>query len=359
LLLRNTSSEPMTYRLEPQFRDPADAATGAVQVLVPAMVSVPPRTTQPITMAVTIEPSKLPTWPFTRTAGATGDGAQLNAPEVDGYVQAVAGNQTLHLGWQVLPHRSAAVQASDDVELGGRGGGLTLRNSSTVLDGVVDVYGLTGSNGRLPTPDPGEPGSPGSNAAVIDLAAAGVRDDVANDVIQFAIAGQNRHTIPLYPAGYEVDIDTNRDKKVDYAVFQQEAGGPATSGLSVVYVFTVATRKLTPYYFNEADFDSATEVFAAPLSALGLTAGDTFDFDLLAFDNYFTGNVTDFILGMSWTVGSTKFSVTSGAEFAVPAGGQVTVGVAANSGAGESTESGLLLLYSDAAKADFQAVPVS
>ena len=110
-----------------------------------------------------------------------------------------------------------------------------------MLDGRVNVYGLTGTSPREAAPAPGEPGSPGSNIAVIDLAAAGVRDDVATDLVQFAVAGQQRQTVPLYPAGYEIDIDTNRDGEVDYAVFQQEAVGFGSSGQSLVVVLNVAT----------------------------------------------------------------------------------------------------------------------
>ena len=40
-----------------------------------------------------------------------------------------------------------------------------------------------------------------------------------------------------------------------------------------------------------------------PLTALGLTTGTTFDFSVYAFDNYFSGAVTDAIEGQTWTVG--------------------------------------------------------
>jgi subtilisin family serine protease len=350
-----------TYQITPEFRDPADAASGAVTVQAPASVTVPASGVATVTIRVTIDPAKLARWPFTHSAGFTGSGAELNAPEFDGWLNATSGSEELHLGWTVLPHRSADVSASGGtVRLTDGEGQLSLSNASAVLDGRVNVYGLTGTSPRQATPGPGEPGSPGSNIAVIDLAAAGVRDEVATDVIQFAVAGHQRQTVPLYPAGYEIDIDVDRDGEVDYAVFQQEAVGAGSSGLSLVYVFDVATGGATAYYYTDADFDSSTLVLSAPLSALGLSNGSTFDFSVLAYDNYFTGIVTDVIEGQTWTVGSQKYGLDGDADqLVVPAGGNTSVTVTQDTTAGPSSQTGLLLLYDDAAKRDAQAVRVT
>jgi hypothetical protein len=323
-------------------------------------VTVPAGGVATVTVKVTIDPAKLARWPFTHAAGFTGDGSELNAPEFDGNLKAVSAAETLHLGWTVLPHRSADVSTDSTVQLTGGTGQLALTNASDVLDGRVNVYGLTGTSPRQAEPAPGEPGSPGSNVAVIDLAAAGVRDDVSRGLIQFALAGQQRQTVPLYPAGYEIDIDTNRDGKVDYAVFQQEAVGAGSSGQSLVFVLNIATGVASPFFYTDADFDSSTQVLSAPLSALGLVKGSTFDFTVLAFDNYFSGFVTDVIEGQTWTVGSEKFSLAGGADqLVVPAGGSTSGTVAVNATAGPSTQTGLLLLYDDAVKRDAQAVRVT
>ncbi len=349
-----------TYQITPEFRDPADAASGAVTVQAPASVTVPAGGVATVTVTVTIDPAKLARWPFTHSAGFTGDGSALNAPEFDGWLNARSASEELHLGWTALPHRSAEVSSASSVALSGGAGQLALANTSAVLDGRVNVYGLTGTSPREAAPAPGEPGSPGSNIAVIDLAAAGVRDDVATGLIQFAVAGQQRQTVPLYPAGYEIDIDTNRDGEVDYAVFQQEAVGAGSSGLSLVYVYNVATDTQTAFYYTDADFDSSTQVLSAPLSALGLSNGSTFDFSVLAYDNYFTGLVTDVIEGQTWTVGSQKYGLDGDADqLVVPAGGNTSVTVRQNATAGPSSQTGLLLLYDDAAKRDAQAVRVT
>lgn len=349
-----------TYQITPEFRDPADAASGAVTVQAPASVTIPAGGVATVTIKVTIDPSKLARWPFTHSAGFTGDGSELNAPEFDGNLKATSGAETLHLGWTVLPHRSADVSTGSTVKLTGGEGQLALTNASAVLDGRVNVYGLTGTSPREAKPAPGEPGSPGSNVALIDLAAAGVRDDVATDLVQFAVVGQQRQTVPLYPAGYEIDIDTNRDGEVDYAVFQQEAVGTGSSGQSLVVVLNVATDEASAFFYTDADFDSSTQVLSAPLSALGLSNGSTFDFTVIAYDNYFSGLPTDVIEGQTWTVGSEKFSLAGGADqLVVPAGGSTSVTVAENATAGPSTQTGLLLLYDDAVKKDAQAVRVT
>jgi subtilisin family serine protease len=357
LKVRNTATSAKTYQLTPTFRDPADAATGAVTVNAPRVVRVPARGTADVKVAVTIDPAELNPWPFTHSAGLTGDGAALNAPEFDGYLLATSGAERLHLGWTVLPQRSADVSASDTVGLRNGAGTLSLTNNSRVLDGAVDVFALTGTSSRLPKPGAGEPGSPGSNLALIDLAAAGVRDSVTKDLLQFAIAGQQRQTIPLYPAGYEVDIDTNRDGTPDYAVFQEEAVGFGLSGQSVVSVVNLAGGRSTAYFYTDANFNVSTQVLSVPLSALGLAKGSTFDFDVVAYDNYFSGLVTDTIEGQTWTVGSTKYSLNN--SLVVPAKKSLSLTVRKSATAGASTQTGFLLLFDDAVTRDAQAVRVT
>lgn len=356
LSIRNGDSTAKRYLLASTFRDAADENAG-VTVTVPPQVTVPAGGVSSFTVEVTIDPAKLAEWPFTHSAGFTGEGTALNGPEFDGLIKAVATDETLHLGWTALPERSADVSTAGSAKAGSQ---ITLANDSTVLDGAAQVFGLTGTSPKMPKPAPGTPGSPGSNAAVIDLQAAGVRDDVATDLIQFAVAGWQRQTIPLYPAGYEVDIDTNRDGKADFAVFQQEAVGVGSSGQSIVVVLNLATGAAQTFFFTDANFDSATQVLSAPLSALGLTRGSTFDFSVLAYDNYFTGNVTDAIVDQTWTVGSSKFALQGGAEaVSVPAGGSLEVTVTQNASAGETTSTGLLFLYDNAATRDAQPVRIS
>src|SRR5205085_4712409 len=122
-------------------------------------------------------------------AGASGnDATVLNQAEIDGHltVQDDQGNPLASVGWQALPKRAAATVArASTVTVGPDGTGpLTMRNLG-VADGVTDAFVLTGSSDRLAAPAAGQPGSPGSNEAIIDLAQVGVRDDGTN--LQFAV----------------------------------------------------------------------------------------------------------------------------------------------------------------------------
>jgi hypothetical protein len=143
-------------------------------------------------------------------------------------------------------------------------------------------------------------------------------------------------------------------------VFQAEAVGFGSSGLSLVYVYEMATEKAVAYYYNDADFDSATSVLTAPLSALGLSAGSIFDFSVLAIDIYHSGALTDTIVGQAWTVGSKAYSLAAGADqLIVPKRGRSRVTATQSETAVDSTQSGLLLMYDDARRRDFQSVPVT
>jgi len=351
LTLTNTGSSVMPYRIRSTFREQADKDTGAVRILVPPVVLVPPRSKITVPVVFTIDAAKLPKWPFTRTAGSAGAGSLLNAPEFDGLIIAESAKEKLHLAWHVLPHRSANVTARGT--LGDTPGTSTLRltNTSRVLDGTVDVYGLTGTSDRLPDPTPGGPGTPGSNAAVVDLAAVGVRDDATN--VQFAIANQNRLAIPSYPAEYDVYVDTDRDGTPDYLVYNSELNGFGTTAQAVVSVRNLKTNATAPVNYVVTDFDNAVQVFTVPLAALGLSAGSRFDFDVLAGDAYFSGLITDRIENMSWTVGGAKY--VAGPTVTVPARSTTSLTVTTRAG-GPSSESGLLLVYGDNVSRDFQVI---
>jgi minor extracellular serine protease Vpr len=363
--IQNRLASPQSIMLSQTFRDAGDAALGALSVGGLGTVMVPPKGSVTVTLTFTLKAAKLAAWPLgpsgpTGGAGISGgDGTVLNGPELDGFILASSGSgETQHLGWHVLPHRSADVSAPKQVNLKKvNQAPVVLTNSSNVQDGNVEVFSLTGTSDKLPKAKAGDPGSPGSNVALVDLNNVGVRD--GDGVIQFAIDGRDRRPTPLYPAGYEVDVDTNRDGTADYFIFQQEAGGFGASGQSVVAV-QKASGGTSVFFYSIADYDSGDIVFTAPLSALGLVANQAIDFDVLAYDNYFSGLVTDDISGMTYTVGSPKFAATQGAATVqstiVPANSASTLTMQLTGSAGATTESGLLFLYEDAASNEAGAV---
>jgi hypothetical protein len=357
LTLTNTSDERKTYNLAAGFRDTADAQAGAVQLkFAPSKVVLQPGKSRTVKVLVTIDGSKLDAWPFD-WAGSEGAGAALNGPEFDGWITATAGSEQLHLGWTVLPKKAADVSTADSVRIDRKGNGtVTLRNQSSVAAGSTEVFALTGTSPQMPKPAADGPGTPGSNAAVIDLAATGVRVDEANDMAEFAVATYDRRTVLPYPAEFDVYVDVDNDGTDDYVLYNAELGGFAATGETVVYVVDLATGSGGAYYYAGAGFDSSTMILTAPLSVLGITAGQTFSYSVYAFDNYFTGNLTDAIEGQVFTAGEQLYAAEPYVE--TDAKSRTSLGITATGAQGESTQTGLLLLHQSAAENDFSVVTV-
>jgi len=134
-------------------------------------------------------------------------------------------------------------------------------------------------------------------------------------------------------------------------VFNAEAGGFGASGQNGVRVFNLHTnggrRHILLY---RCRLDSGNMIMTAPLSVLGLTPSTQFNFSVFAFDNYFTGNLTDAIEGMTYTLGTPRFVGSGVPASGVPAGGSSTLTVQSVAGGDTASPSqtGLLLMYRDA-----------
>lgn len=343
VLVRNYSSQPQTYTITPTFRYNDDASSGAIAVKAPASITVPANSSKTFDIQLKIDASKLPTW--TLNGGAQGgNGALLQTVEFDGYLKLSSARDNLHLAWQVLPHKSANVTTSaPSVALSDGAGSVTLTNAG-VAGGRVDVFSLTGTSDRIQKktlPQPGE------NFAIIDLKSVGVRQ--AGSAIQFAINTFGERAHPNYPAEFDVYIDTNRDGTFDYIVYNGELSGFAVTGQNVVFVQKIGAPAASAFFFIDADLNSANAILTAPLAALGLTPSSQFDFSVFAFDNYFTGSLTDSIENMTYTVGTPKFSAAGVPASGVPAGGSSTLSISAVPGGATASPSqtGLLLMYRD------------
>ena len=354
-VIRNYDSVAHTYAISSAFRYADDAASGAVSVDVPSSVTVGANSSKQITVKLSVDPSKLPVW--TLNGGSRGgDGFRLQGVEFDGYITINGGaNNTVHLAWQYLPHRAADVRAAaTSVVLSGGTGQVQLQNTGSVLAGRTEVFSLTGSSVRIGT---GFLPKPGDNFAVVDLKSVGVRQ--AGSAIQFGIDTWGQRSTPTYPAEFDVYIDSNRDGTPDFIVFNSENGGFGVTGQSVVSVFNVATKAVAgPFFFNDADLDSGNVILTAPMAAVGLTASTKFDFSVFAFDNYFTGFLTDAIEGMTYTPSTPKFVGSGVPASGVPAGGSSTLSIQSVPGGDTASPSqtGLLVLYRDAKSTGNQAL---
>lgn len=262
----------------------------------------------------------------------------------------------MRLPWHVLPHKAAGVKPSTSaVTLVEGVGSVTLSNNGS-LPGRVDVFALTGESEKIDKP---LLPLPGDNYAVIDLKSVGVRD--AGDALQFAVNTHGERSHPNYPAEFDIYLDTDRDGDADFVVYNAENGGFASTGQNLVYVASLTSGGASAYYYIDADLNSANAILTVPKAALGITGETTFDFSVYAFDNYFTGNLTDAVEDMTFTSGTPRYTA-SAASLTVPAGGSVSLGVTAVDGGATASpsQSGLLLMYRDAkTKAEASAITVT
>jgi subtilisin family serine protease len=343
----NYSSARRTYVVSPSFRYASDEASGAVHIDAPATVTVPPHGSRSFRVAVTVDPTRLPVWNL-NGGSQGGNGSLLQGVEFDGYIGIADDFDDIHVAWHVLPHKAAAVVPDrGKVTLVDGTGSLELANNGAV-DGRVDVFSLTGISKRIPPTDLPEPGD---NFAVVDLKAVGVRAVSAGGqpAVQFGITTNGARSHPNYPAEFDVFIDADRNGTFDFVVFNLENGGFGVTGQNVVAVVNLATNAGIVRFFADADVDSANLIATALLSDLGLTPESQFDFSVSAFDNYFTGVVTDAIEGMTYTIAQPRFIASGVPLTGVPVGGTSTLTIQELEGgdAASPSQTGLLLLYRD------------
>ena len=348
IVVHNYSNKKRTYSISSSFRYADDAASGAVCIFTPNTVKVPANGCADFPVVLSVDPSKLPDWDI-NGGELGGSGPLLQTVEFDGYLHISDSKDDVHLAWQILPHKAAAVSPDLDKAKPKRGGTtLTLNNRLGAADGGVEIFSLTGQSPSikrkfLP--------SPGDAFAVIDLLSVGVRlvDLGGEPGVQFAVNTRGDRAHPNYPATFDVAIDLNQDGQPDFEIFNGELGGFAATGQNVVFVFNDNTGDLFPVFYTDADLDSANAILTAPLGAIGLTPGAQFQFSVYAIDNYFTGNVTDAITNMTYTLGTPAFAVSGDSSLVVPAGSKTKLSVSPVPGGdvASPSQSGLLLLYRD------------
>jgi len=345
LTIRNLGSQTRTYTVTPSFRYANDAASGAV---VPSIVggntvSIGAGKERAVTVRLVIDPSKLPAWPFTFAPSQLGNGSLLNGPEYDGYLTLSSAGEHVHVPWHVLPRAAANVTANRPiVNLASNQPTVTLSNTGAI-DGEWSAFALTGTSRQIP---PGLLPDAGENLAAIDLKSVGVRD-AGSGYLQFAVNTWDERSHPAYPGGFEIQVDADRDGTPDWFVYNAEQTSFAATGVVLVYVVN-AQGTGGAYFFLDADLNSSNRVFTVPLSAMGLTATTAFDFTVVAYDNYFSGLVTDSIGPMRYTPGTPRY-VFGGAlgDGTLGKGQSGTVPVTAVAGGAQASpsQSGVLLMH--------------
>jgi len=223
------------------------------------------------------------------------------------------------MAWQVLPRLSgnvstpSAAVVADGTISGGIFDGLPAATTSLSNSGVgtatVDEYSLVGTSPRLP------PAVRGSNQPVIDLKAIGVQTFFdpggtpfscgPNDSFVYVIAINTweRETIGSFPAMFEVFLDTTGNSDPDYVVFNAPLSGPGTTGdvRTLTYVENLTTGDDSAFFFADHGTNDANWILPFCGDQIGLDAtdfGQPIGMDVGAFDAYYTGNLTDEILGI-------------------------------------------------------------
>ncbi len=346
--VRNYSAGTRTYTITPSFRYANDAASGAVTLSAPATITVPGNGTAAFALNLSVNAASLPAWNLS-SASNQGNGSLLQGVEFDGYVTLSQGGENTTVPWHILPHKSAnVIPGTSTVALaGGASGLLPVSNLNSVLDGVTDVFALTGTSPLISSAAPAY----GSGEAIIDLKAVGVRpgSDGVNNLVQFAIATHGDRAHPAYPAEFDVYVDVNNDGIDDFVIFNAENGGFGVSGQTVVALFNLSNGAQTIRFFADADLNSSTMIYTVRAADMGLALGQKFRYSVYAFDNYNTGNLTDAIENMTHTLSTPAYSI-GGTGFNLPAGaaGNVTVNKVAGGAAASPSQTGLLLLHRNA-----------
>ncbi len=357
VLVRNYSNVDREYVITPTFRYLSDELSGAVTPSVQPTISVSANSSATFDITWTVDADALPIWNF--PPNSLGNGALLRNVEFDGYLLVSDVTDTVSLPWHILPHRaagivtptvtSAVVTTTADILT-------TLANPQGARSGRVNPFILTEINPR-DYPDSALPGR-GDNAAVIDLRYVGVRAVSLGGGqfgVQFAINTWQPRAHPNYPAEFDIYIDTDLDGEDDYVIFNAEQGGFGATGVNLTYVGPLPSGPFQAFFFTDADFNSGNVIMTIPAGAIGLSATNPsawtpFDFYVLAFDNYFTGNLTDLTNIMRVNPAYPRAEAAGLAPNPVPVGSSSTLTITPLpfNDLDSPSQLGVLLMYRDA-----------
>ncbi len=349
VVVKNYNAVARTYTIATNFRYANDAASGAVALTAPATIAVPANGSATFFLTMTLNANLLPAWVPNGGSGG-GNGALLDLPEYDGYVTVSDASDTVRLPWHILPHKAGnAVAASTAVNMGGAATAtVNVTNTGGATTSFIDAFYLTAVSPKLPASvQPKQ----GDQFTVHDLKAVGTRFvDIGGgqSAVQFAISTHGQRSHSVYPGEFDVYIDTNNDGVYDYVLFNRENGTFASSGQTVASLVNLATGTSVIKFFAGAELVSSNLVLTAALSDLGLTPNSKFTFQVRAFDNYFSGALTDLVPPATVTLASPRFFVP-GASATAPANATTAVSINrfAPGDAASPSQIGVLFLYSD------------
>jgi subtilisin family serine protease len=342
--IHNYSNRLRVYDLDVSFRHDDDAASGAVKLSVWPRVAVRPGKSTTVPVVLRIDPRKLPEWVL--NGGPDGaNGPLLKANEFDGYLTVTGGGDEIHLPWHVLPHKASDVKAPGSVKLRHGSAKATLFNFATGGQaGVAEVFALTGTSPRIP---PEQIPGVGTDQAVVDLRSVGVRFLPEDGVLQFGVNTYEQRAHPNAPGEFDVLIDVDQDGNPDWLVFNRDLSLGVADGRNVVFVNQIGTDTATAVFFTDANLNSANAILTVPLEEIELAEGDQFDFSVQGVDWYFTGDVTDSVDDMTFTVGQPRFASDATVEVPAFRSAKLTITEVDGGADASPSQTGVLLLWRD------------
>ena len=301
-------------------------------------------------------------WYFNIDRGYYGSsGPALTEFEVDGYlyIDACTGGNCvggISVPWHVLPRPVA--DSTVKANLGKQT--VTFSNTSPVVDNNVDLFALIDQDANDYEAIVGDCASlglgPGCNTTLPDIKEVGVRDGAYGPYLEFAVTFWNEPFFASqFPVEIDIYIDTNRDGIDDYVVYNYELNSSAITGNNVVKIYDLSTDTVSIYTYTDSTFNSNNYILPLPQAAIGLVAGQSFDFAVFAFDGYFTGALSDCAPKGSDYCKTATYTYTMGSQryipeswlLMVPAKDSAVVNFMKNSTA-VTSQTGLLALYREA-----------
>jgi minor extracellular serine protease Vpr len=359
--VRNYSNQAIVYSIANEFRFADDVANGAVRISTPNTVSVPANGSANFDVTLRIDGTKLRNW--TLNSGSQGaNGALLSVFEYDGYLRLTqAGNpgNSIHLPWQVLPRKS---------------GDVSLQQIGTTYDftdhpvhrvrnhGVgttrVETYSLIGTSDQAPRGGAGEE-MPNPNFRSVGYATfpvpAGSCSANPSFIMAFAVNTWERTTHANAPADFRFFLDVDQNGVPNYLVINRDVTlNTLSDGRNLTWVINLSTGSASAFFFTDHQTNSANTVLYFCGEQIGMNAanlGQAVDVTAQVFDLYFQGTATDMIAGITISVAGEQFLgvFDTGSGFDV---GETTLSpnqsanlAVVDFGDGDSTETGLLLLY--------------
>jgi hypothetical protein len=361
--LRNYTGSPIVYAVQPTFRYAEDEENGAVSFVVPEHVSVPARGTVKFQVKLAIDGTKLREWGMNSGSNGANPDA-LTLFEYDGYLLFDNINtdaddaEPLHMAWHVLPRLSGKVSSSSRSvkitgEYAGYPAGFVNLTNQGVGPGYIDTYSLIGTSPNIPE------GERGANSAIIDLRYVGVATYPVpagycsadeSFVMAFSVNTWERQTHAVAPAEFDFYLDVNQDGVFDYAVFNYDLSlsTSLSDGRNVAWVVDLATGDASAYFYTDHGTNSGNTALYFCGEQIGMNATNFFqpiDMLVLAIDNYFTGNVTDYLDGITIApLGERYLGLVSD----IAPGGTETLAVLDFGSGNDTTETGVLLFLDGA-----------